>query len=299
MLSILIRFTMRCAAPTSRYKRWKGEAARLWAGRTIIMQNRIPKPAAPCPALSDGIRALAQIAAQTYGNRMQVQYSDCEGCYHSTDSFAVLLQNAHLSQPKDRAAALLRQVEIPEDGVKTALLMLSALLDRGIQAGLRPEDWTRLDGLLAYCEGYLPRIARANSGSLPGGGLTWMTLVAPVRKYARDNGCGATASVLIHALTQPLLTLAETGDADGYEVYERVKALAPNQFFSLHQVGIERSIRTDSPYTDILRMGFDPADGKIKDLSLEPHCLALALGAQTLAFVRRALSNVLQIAAAV
>ena len=44
-----------------------------------------------------------------------------------------------------------------------------------------------------------------------------------------------------------------------------MKALAPNQFFSLNQVGIERSISVDSPYTDIWTMGFDPIDGTIKD----------------------------------
>lgn len=267
------------------------------AGRMKKMQNKMQIAAPPCPALSDGVHALAQVAARLYGSGKLVQYIDSDGGYHTTPSFAVLLQNAQLAQQKGRAAAVLRQAEIPADGVKTALILLSALLERGVAAGCTAQDWTQLDDLLAYGAAYLPRVTRENSGLLPGGGLFLMTLAAPVRKYARDKRDTSAANILIHALAQPLLALAQTAGVDGCEVYERVKALAPNQFFSLHQVGIERSISTDSPYTDILRMGLDPADGKIKDLSHAPHGVELAVGEQTLAFVRRALSKVLDIAA--
>ena len=65
-----------------------------------------------------------------------------------------------------------------------------------------------------------------------------------------------------------------------------MKALAPNQFFSLHQVGIERSIQVDPTHTDYIRVGLDLEKGTVRDL-LEAGVLEDgALIRQVLAFVR-------------
>ena len=108
-------------------------------------------------------------------------------------------------------------------------------------------------------------VARDETGELLGSVLPYMTLIKPLNKRARELGNERAAATMEYALTTLLLTFTEANGANGYGVYERMKALAPNQFFSLNQVGIERSISVDSPYTDIWTMGFDPIDGTIKD----------------------------------
>ena len=118
---------------------------------------------------------------------------------------------------------------------------------------------------MEYAAEYLPAIAKENNGELLGSVLPYMTLIKPLNKRARELGNERAAATMEYALTTLLLTFTEANGANGYGVYERMKALAPNQFFSLNQVGIERSISVDSPYTDIWTMGFDPIDGTIKD----------------------------------
>ena len=262
------------------------------------MQNKLPETVSFCKAILQGIDELAGTAVRIYGNQRLVQYQDAEGRYQTTDSFGVLLKNARLErQTAARAAALLCAADVPEDGVKTALFILRAILTRSVQRGCTERELEEIGALLTYCGAYLEKIATANQGVLPGGGLYLLTLVRPMRKYAREHGYQRAADVLAYALTQPLLALAEASGAEGYEVYERIKALAPNQFFSLNQVGIERSISTDSPYTDILTTGYDVRDGKIKNLSEAGIRESLASGKEILRYVAQNLHLVSQLAA--
>ena len=182
------------------------------------MLKRMPRTMTAEQSLKSGLFKLRDIAACAYGNGKWIQYRDAAGTCKLTMSMGEIVKNA---SPEDvevsKALAVLSTGTLPENGVKTMVILLVSLLEKAENLGCTEADVNAVYALLEY------------------------------------------------ALTTLLLTFTEANGANGYGVYERMKALAPNQFFSLNQVGIERSISVDSPYTDIWTMGFDPIDGTIKD----------------------------------
>ena len=259
------------------------------------MRNKIEIPVAPCEELRNGIAALARAAETVYGTGKFVQYQTTQGEYRAAASFGVLLREAAFAEEGPaRSAAVLRDAGLPEDGVKTALILLDTLLEKG--RGLGETDWRQVSEMLTYGAEYTERVAAENGGKTIGGGLTLLTLCRPVQKYGRDHSCGQAADVLACALSQPLLKLAEAAGFEGCEVYERVKALAPNQFFSLHQVGIEHSIRVDATHTDCICVGLDLSEGRIRNLREQEQLEPLETIQETLRFTDRALTAVLCIA---
>lgn len=230
------------------------------------MLKRMPHAIAAEQSLKSGLFKLRDIAACAYGNGKWIQYWDAEGSCKLTASMGEVIKNACTEDAETaKALAVLSANELPENGVKTMVILLAALLEKAEQLGCTEAETNAVYDLLEYAADYLPAIAKENDGALLGSALPYMTLILPLNKRARESGNERVMAVMEYALTTLLLTFAEANGANGYSVYERVKSLAPNQFFSLHQVGIERSISVDSPYTDIWTMGFDPIDGTIKD----------------------------------
>ena len=206
------------------------------------MLKRMPRTMTAEQSLKSGLFKLRDIAACAYGNGKWIQYRDAAGTCQLTMSMGEIVKNASLEDVEaSKALAVLSATALPENGVNAVY------------------------ALLEYAANYLPSIAKENNGELLGSVLPYMTLIKPLNKRARELGNERAAATMEYALTTLLLTFTEANGANGYGVYERMKALAPNQFFSLNQVGIERSISVDSPYTDIWTMGFDPIDGTIKD----------------------------------
>ena len=264
------------------------------------MQNRMKKPVVPCEALRNGVAALSYAAATTYGTGKTIQYRSKDGSYVSAASFAEILKEASFEDASiARAAAALSQADVPEQGVKTALIMLNALLERGAQVGCTEDAWQQISAMLDFGISFAARVAAENNGQVVGGGLTLLTLCRPMRKYGRDHQCEQAADVVIYALEQPLLKLAEAAGFDGYEVFERVKALAPNQFFSLHQVGIENSIRVDAAHTDYIRVGLDLQKGTVRDLQTAGVMENVETVQQVLQFVKQSVKAVLDVASAI
>lgn len=230
------------------------------------MLKRMPHAIAAEQSLKSGLFKLRDIAACAYGNGKWIQYWDAEGSCKLTASMGEVIKNACTEDAETaKALAVLSANELPENGVKTMVILLAALLEKAEQLGCTEADVNAVYALLEYAVKYLPAIAKENNGELLGSVLPYMTLIKPLNKRARELGNERAAATMEYALTTLLLTFTEANGANGYGVYERMKALAPNQFFSLNQVGIERSISVDSPYTDIWTMGLDPIDGTIKD----------------------------------
>lgn len=262
------------------------------------MYNRVSQVVTMSPPVRNGLRDLAAAAAAVYGNGRLVQYQDATGTSRVTCNFRVLLQSARpINRDAACALAAFNQATLPQDGVKTAVILLAAATKRFSAIGGTAKDLVDIADLLDYGAIYLERVAHETDGQLLGGALPYMTLIRPIVKHARDHDCLRAADVLSYALVRPLLCLAEAAGDDGAAVYERVKALAPNQFFSLHQVGIARSISTDTPYTDILTMGYDPTDGCIKDCRETAYRENLADIQQVLHFVKTTLNTLYNIAA--
>ena len=219
------------------------------------MLKRMPRTIAAEQSLKSGLFKLRDIAACAYGNGKWIQYRDAAGTCKLTMSMG----------EASKALAVLSTGTLPENGVKSMVILLVSLLEKAENLGCTEADVNAVYALLEYAAEYLPAIAKENNGELLGSVLPYMTLIKPLNKRARELGNERAAATMEYALTTLLLTFTEANGANGYGVYERMKALAPNQFFSLNQVGIERSISVDSPYTDIWTMGFDPIDGTIKD----------------------------------
>ena len=262
------------------------------------MQEQIIAPQAPCAVLREGVSALASAAAAVYGTQKKVQFRQKDGGYGSVCAFSALLEQAAFAEePTARAAALLEESGLPQDGAKTVLLLLDALLTYGTQAGCTEEDWRQVGEVLDYGARLMPKLAAEHDGKVIGGGLALLTLCRPFRKYGRDHGCGRAAAVAAYAMEQPLLKLSAAAGVNGHQVYERVKALAPNQFFSLNQVGIERSIQTTVNHMDVIQMGLDLRIGTVRDLLeagvlQDPEELQAVLGS-----AKTALEKILDIAA--
>ena len=177
------------------------------------MLKRMPHTITAEQSLKSGLFKLRDIAACAYGNGKWIQYRDAAGTCKLTMSMGEIVKNASVEDVEvSKALAVLSTGTLPENGVKSMVILLVSLLEKAENLGCTEADVNAVYALLEYAAEYLPAIAKENNG-----------------------------------------------------VYERMKALAPNQFFSLNQVGIERSISVDSPYTDIWTMGFDPIDGTIKD----------------------------------
>lgn len=218
--------------------------------------------------LKEGISALASAAADAYGTQKKVQFRRKDGGYGFTCSFSDLLERAVFEEePLTRAASILEESGLPQDGVKTLLLILDALLTYGVECGCTAEDWRQVNEILDYGVQVMPKLAAEHNGKVVGGGLTFLALCRPFQKYGRDHGCKKAAAVAAFAMEQPLLKLSVAAGVNSYQVYERVKALAPNQFFSLNQVGIERSIRISEDHMDVICMGLNIQTGKICDLT--------------------------------
>ena len=128
------------------------------------MQNMINKPAVLCAEILRGVAELAHAAAAAYGNGKSVQYLTSTGDYASAGSFAELLERASFEKRATaRAAAMLRHAGVPQHGVKTALILLDALLSRGTQAGCTEEDWRKVGEMLGYASDCLEQIAAENN----------------------------------------------------------------------------------------------------------------------------------------
>ena len=230
------------------------------------MLKRMSRAAAADRSLKNGLLKLRDIAASAYGNGKWIQYRDTAGTCQLTASMGEIVKNACVEDVETaKVLAVLSAGALPENGVKSMVILLTSLLEKAEQLGCTEADVSAVYALLEYAVEYLPAIAKENSGELLGSVLPYMTLIKPLNKRARELGNERAAATMEYALTTLLLTFAEANGANGYGVYERMKALAPNQFFSLNQVGIERSISVNSPYTDIWTMGFDPADGMVRD----------------------------------
>ena len=105
-----------------------------------------------------------------------------------------------------------------------------------------------------------------------------MNLIRPLMYFA-DETRNPSARVLADAAAKPLQAIAENAGAQFHEVYERVRAAAPNQFYSLHQIGLKSShIPMHDDHVDIVRFGLEMESGRICDLCEKEITLPIEIG---------------------
>ncbi|WHH58584.1 TCP-1/cpn60 chaperonin family protein [Petroclostridium sp. X23] len=267
------------------------------------MYNTSKRTVKYCNELARGTDKLATLAEKIYGTDELIQYMSRTGEYKCTTSFGTIIQDGMFKDEDiQRAVAVLNIPKMPKDGVKTALILCNELIKQSVKNPECEENIVKsLQPIIEFMKNYLKRIAKETEGILPGGGLYLMNLGRPLSRYALHDqpNYSVMAQLMISVLAKPLLTLAENANAKPYEVYERVKVVAPNQFFSLNHFGLERSIDFSDTYTDIFKMGFDIKDGKIKDLMANNTTITLEEGIEILDYLVEIFNNVLKVAAIV
>jgi hypothetical protein len=218
--------------------------------------------------LAKGIEKLSSLAAKTLSTGKKIQFITVSGEYKSSSHFKNIVLEACFSDINiNHTIAALKSTNIPDDGVKTAIILCDRFFKQVQLLPLFEKDLKApILEVLEYCKNYLSRMAGENSGMLPGGGLYLMTLIKPVWKYTNNKGWNNLGKAFSEAFISPMLIIAANAGIAEHEAFERIKAMAPNQFFSLNHVGMERSIKDHSNYVDVIRMGFDRRDTKIKDL---------------------------------
>lgn len=153
------------------------------------MLKRMPRTIAAEQSLKSGLFKLGDIAACAYGNGKWIQYRDAAGTCKLTMSMGEIVKNASLEDVEaSKALAVLATGTLPENGVKSMVILVAALLEKAEQLGCTEADVNAVYALLEYAVKYLPAIAKENNGELLGSVLPYMTLIKPLNKRARELG---------------------------------------------------------------------------------------------------------------
>lgn len=251
-----------------------------------------------CGALTDGLDRIAESAVKAYGNGKKLAFADKAGAFHSEEKLAAVLGQMDCADQNVRIAAGVLAQGCPEDGVKTAVLMVNSLLREAHARGICEQALCDAIGpVVCYMQDYLARIDRETGKGLSGGGLYLINLARPLDYFANQHPEFAdTARLMITVLAEPLKALAKSAKLDPSEVYERVKALAPNQFFSLNHFGLERSIDRETAHVDVFVYGLDMRDKRIKNLLDADVTVSLETACKMLDYVCEKVKNICNIA---
>lgn len=230
--------------------------------------------------LSVGLSSIAAIAAKTYGTRCGIVYRSASGRSEQAMQFTDFLNQAWMQDgPREDARAVLAALDWPNDGAKTAVLLATSIIQsmqENLQDGRKILD--SIPAASAFAQEQIRRMARERDGMLVGGGLWLINLIRPLVYFADETG-NPFARTLADAAAKPLQAIAENAGARFHEVYERVRAAAPNQFYSLHQIGLKNShIPMHDDHVDIIRFGLEMESGRICDLCEKGITLPIETG---------------------
>ena len=105
------------------------------------MLKRMPRTIAAEQSLKSGLFKLRDIAACAYGNGKWIQYRDAAGTCQLTMSMGEIVKNASLEDVEaSKALAVLSTGTLPENGVKTMVILLVSLLEKAENLGCTEAD---------------------------------------------------------------------------------------------------------------------------------------------------------------
>ena len=100
------------------------------------MLKRMPRTIAAEQSLKSGLFKLRDIAACAYGNGKWIQYRDAAGTCKLTMSMGEIVKNASVEDVEvSKALAVLSTGTLPENGVKTMVILLVSLLEKAENLG--------------------------------------------------------------------------------------------------------------------------------------------------------------------
>jgi chaperonin GroEL (HSP60 family) len=239
------------------------------------------------PKLLRGLAVIAKAAASVYGSGRILCVNATGGSVYS-EKMKVILTDGRFEDPDaEYARQLLIRQELPEDGLKTAVLLTNECLQTAQVSRLDKQDFLDgMDSLLKTASEKLQEIAKANGKILPGGGLYLLNLCRPVMRELESAGAHPVCRKFVYALEKPFLLLAENAGREPHEAFSRVQAVAPTQFYSLKHFGLEGGHIPLSEHRDLWRIGIDLRNGKIVDLMAADVTIPLEIALATLETVR-------------
>ena len=247
----------------------------------------------------EGIDKLAACAQKSYGNGKATAFLDCHSNFRTEMSFRTVMQEIESRDTAVQTACkFLVSIDCPEDGAKTAVILLNALLKETAACGISERKLiASLTPVVSYMKEYLARIDQETGKGIPGGGLYLLNLARPLDYFAaQHSNHEAVVQAVISILAEPLKVLAENAGIDPCQVYERVKMLAPNQFFSLNHFGLERSIDRGTGHVDVFSIGLDVSDSKLKNFMDADIMVSLDTGCKILDYLDCAVKKLFAIA---
>ena len=152
------------------------------------MLKRMPRTMTAEQSLKSGLFKLRDIAACAYGNGKWIQYRDAAGTCKLTMSMGEIVKNASVEDVEaSKALAVLSATALPENGVKTMVILLAALLEKAEQLGCTEADVNAVYALLEYAANYLPNNAEIRQE--PGAGSTFREPVSTSIRKIRGPDC--------------------------------------------------------------------------------------------------------------
>ncbi|MGI6175788.1 MAG: hypothetical protein ACOYJC_06470 [Christensenellales bacterium] len=224
-----------------------------------------------CPELAQGMDIIAQVAEKAYGGG-SILCADATGASVCSANMKEVLMNGRFEDPNaEYARRLITQQELPGDGLKTAILLANACLKTARDSGMDRQDFLAgVEFFLKTAAEKLREIVKANSEDLPGGGLYLLNLCRPMMRAFEKGVTHPACQKFIYALEKPFLILAQNAGCEPHGAFACIKAVAPTQFYSLKQFGLESGHIPMTEHRDLWRMGIDVQTGKVMDV-MEAH----------------------------
>ncbi len=221
------------------------------------------------PEIFNGLEKITKSLSLIYGTKGEILSKDRNGNCISTSKLKKLMtEGCFRDYESEFVRGLISCCDIPEDGGKTGVILAYNIIKGMLKYGVSVSESLRLlDAIEIKSNKVISDLSAVNDGILPGGGLLLENIKRPVVKALKNEGFPEDlGNCVLEAFTKPLLILAENAGKEPHEVFERVRGLAPNQFYSLNHNGLERSIDGSTVTSDIYQFGLNIENRKIENL---------------------------------
>ncbi len=215
-----------------------------------------------------GIQMIAKMTEKVYGGEHILVYKNESGKSVVAANYTDALKNGKYKETSaEDVRCVLAEMNWPSDGNKTAILLAAAILKNLQKSNCDEVGFLEsINEAITYTIKKIECMACEEDGNLPGGGLWLVTLIRPLRHYAEEKRCIA-AGIIAEAMLAPLKALSENSGKAFYEVFERIRSASPNQFYSLHQIGLKNNhIPIHDDKMDVIQFGLEKTSGEIRNL---------------------------------
>ena len=231
------------------------------------MYDTILEQTVSIDSIRNGLSLLAGAVSAVYGTDRLICAVNSEGRSICTSNIKTLIAQAKFHNiDAERVRLLLAGCELPEKGTDTAIILANEYVEYAFTQGIGRDSFREILRVITEAgTAELSIIAKHNKGLLAGNGLFLMNIQRRVYRVLREHWVDKKSVGFIHAFEKPLLIQALNCGRQPQEVFSRIQAVAPTQFYSLEHYGLGRSIPTTDD-RDLWRFGLASDTRKITDL---------------------------------